>query len=183
MKSVVRTGLVLVLLVSVVVPLSATTALRMNNQDLAAQAEVIVIGRATDSRAVWDGRVLVTAVTIAVSDTIKGEPGATVTVALPGGIDANRRIPIAMTYPGAPTIAPDEEVFLFLARNEATAGSYVVLGFSQGKFSVAQEPGGRKVVTRDLTQILLQGGTGVVRGAKTYTSLAEFRSEIAGYIR
>jgi hypothetical protein len=160
----------------------ATTARRMSNRDLAVEAEVIVIGKAGESRPAWQGRTLVTLVTVTIADALKGSPGETLTVALPGGVDLNRRIPVGMTFAGAPTLKPGEDVFLFLTRDEAVAGGYVVLGFSQGKFSIVREPSGRMVVSRDLTQILLQGGTGVVPGAVSYTSFAEFRNEIVGYL-
>lgn len=165
------------------VDLHATTARKMSNRDLAEQAQIIVIGQAAGIRPAWEGRTLVTLATVNVTERIKGDPGDTVTVALPGGIDANRKVPLAMTFAGAPTIAPGEEVFLFLGRDENISSGYVVLGFAQGKFSVVQEPGGRRVVSRDLTQIMLQGGTGTVRGAISYTSLADFRSEIIGYVQ
>jgi hypothetical protein len=171
------------LVVAGVVELQATTARRMSNRDLAEQAQVIIIGQATSVRPAWEGRTLVTLVTVNVAERIKGEPGDAVTVALPGGVDANRKVPVAMTFAGAPTITPGEEVFLFLGRDDDVSSGYVVLGFSQGKFSVVQEPGGRKVVSRDLTQIMLQGGTGTVPGAVSYTSLADFRNEIIGYVQ
>jgi hypothetical protein len=161
----------------------ATTARRMSNRDLAVEADVIVIGKAGESRPAWQGRTLVTLVTVTIADALKGSPGETLTVALPGGVDLNRRIPVGMTFAGAPTLKPGEDVFLFLTRDEAVAGGYVVLGFSQGKFSIVREPSGRMVVSRDLTQILLQGGTGVVPGAVSYTSFAEFRDEIVGYLQ
>ena len=68
----------------------------------------------------------------------------TLTVGVPGGVDANRKFPIAMTYPGAPRIAPDEEVFLFLVRaDDEVAQSYAMTGFSQGKFSIESAAGRR----------------------------------------
>jgi hypothetical protein len=161
----------------------ATTARRMSNRDLAVEAELIVIGRAGEARPAWEGRTLVTLVSVTVTDTLKGTAGESITVALPGGVDLSRRIPVGMTYAGAPSLKPGEDVFLFLGRDDAVAGGYVVLGFSQGKFSIVREPNGRAVVSRDLTQILLQGGDGIVPGAISYTSLAAFRDEIAGYLR
>jgi hypothetical protein len=174
---------IVALVAAAVVELHATTARRMSNRELAETAQIIVIGQASDSRPAWEGRTLVTLVTVKVTELIKGDPGASVTVALPGGIDANRKAPIAMTFAGAPTIKPGEEVFLFLGRDDDVSSGYVVLGFSQGKFSVAQEPNGAKVVSRDLTQIMLQGGTGTVPGAISYTALADFRNEIIGYVK
>jgi hypothetical protein len=161
----------------------ATTARRLSNRELAENAEVIVVGRAGESRPSWEGRTLVTLVTVTVTETLKGTAAGTITIALPGGVDMTRRIPIGMTFAGAPTLKPGEDVFLFLGHDDAVADAYVVMGFSQGKFSIVREPNGRQVVSRDLTQILLQGGTGVVPGAISYTSLAEFRDEITAYLR
>src|ERR1051325_7375943 len=95
---------------------AAGTATGLSDRDLALQSELIVTGRCVDTRTAWieNGRVLVTLATISVDEVIKGNNTPTVTVVLPGGADANRRIPVAMTYAGAPTIAPQEAVFLFL---------------------------------------------------------------------
>jgi hypothetical protein len=183
MKHAFQAALTALLVISSVSSAFATTARKMSNRDLAEQSEVILIGRAVDARSAWEGRTLVTVVTVTVSERLKGDAGGTISVALPGGIDANRRIPVGMTYAGAPTIKPGEDVFLFLARDESISSVYVVMGFSQGKFSIVQEPNGRSVVTRDLTQIQLQGGTGVVRGAVSYIALVDFRDEILTYLK
>ena len=129
-------------------------AAHLTNQDLATQSDLIVIGKAVESRIEWvnDGRNLYTLVTVSVEETLKGERGATATVAIPGGVDANRRIPIAMTYPGAPRIAPDEEVFLFLTHaDDEIAGSYGITGFAQGKFSIVPGDQGTPAVSRNLS--------------------------------
>jgi hypothetical protein len=162
----------------------ATTARRLSNEDLADAADIIVIGRCTDVRPVWeDARTLVTVATVAVSERLKGEVGDTITVALPGGIDANRPIPIAVTYAGAPQMRDGEDVFLFLSHDDAISSGYTVIGFSQGKFSIVDNGKGGKAVSRDLTQVTLVGGVGAVRGAVTLTSLSDFRQEILDYVR
>jgi hypothetical protein len=161
----------------------ATVALRLSNQELAQEAELIVIGRCLEVRTAWEGRTLVTLATISVTEVLKGAADSTITVALPGGIDANRRFPVAMTYAAAPQVKPDEEVFLFLASDEAIVSGYTVLGFSQGKFSIVAEPSGRKVVSRDLTNLVLQGGPGAVQGTLTLTSLSEFKDQVLEYLR
>ena len=58
MKSVVHAGLALCLLMSSLFRCRPTTARRMNNQDLAAEAEVIVSGPRPASRPIWNGRAL-----------------------------------------------------------------------------------------------------------------------------
>jgi hypothetical protein len=159
----------------------ATTALQLSNQDLATQADLVVIGNCVDLRTVWVDRMLVTLATIQVSENLRGT-GSSVTVVLPGGVDADRPVPVMMSYPGAPRIALDEEVFLFLEDETPTLGGYTVVGFSQGKFTIVTDSHGRKGVDRDLTNLDLQSGKGVTRGTRTSTSLQEFKEEIQRYL-
>jgi hypothetical protein len=126
--------------------------------------------------------VLVTLATVAVDEVIKGSQTSTVTVVLPGGVDTNRRIPVSMTYAGAPTIAPQEEVFLFLASEEGAADRYSVMGFAEGKFSVIEDEAGQKLVSRDLTKVRGQMGPGAVRGNRQFVTLSEFKAKVRGYL-
>jgi len=129
----------------------ATTVVKLSDEQLVASSQQIVIGRAVESRSSWIDRDLVTLVTVEVSETLKGTPARRLTVALPGGVDATRKFPLAMTYAGAPRIGSQEEVFLFLTGPEASlASAHTVVGFSQGKYSVVQDASGEKRVSRDL---------------------------------
>jgi len=170
------------LLASMVSMSWATTALQFSNQDLALQADVVVIGKCVDVRTAWVDRMLVTLATVQVSENLRGN-SSSITVVLPGGIDANRPVPIMMSYPGAPQITLDEDVFLFLEDETTILGGYTVVGFSQGKFSIVTDSHGRKVVERDLTKISLQSGTGVARGTRTLTSLQEFKEETQRHLK
>ncbi len=149
-------------------------------KDLTSQSDLIVSGRAGDSSVKWieDGRVLVTVVEIAVDDVLKGEAGTTILVALPGGIDANRPIPVAMTYPGAPSISPQEEVFLFLDADERTPGDFVITGFSEGKFSIAEGESGEKLITRTNIRETVSTGPGVVRGNREFFPESLFKNKV-----
>ncbi len=163
---------------------SASLAADLSVKDMALQSELIVAGRCVESHSAWieNNRVLVTLATVEVDETIKGSAAATITVVLPGGIDSNRRIPVAMTYAGAPTIAPEESVFLFLTGEEAVAGGYAVMGFAQGKFSVVEDEDGQKLVSRDLTKVRLQRQSGLARGTRQLAPLAEFKQKVNGYL-
>lgn len=183
MRDLFCTSMGVLLMLQLTAVLSATTARRLSNGQLAQDADVILIGQVGETRSAWEGRTLVTLVTVTVTETLKGAPGQTVTIALPGGSDANRRFPVAMTYAGAPTMQPGEQVFLFLGHDDEIASGHVVLGFSQGKFSIVQDASGAAVVSRDLTAISLQTGAGVVPGTLTHTSLSEFKQEILGYLQ
>lgn len=160
----------------------ATTVRTLSNEALADGADVILIGKCVSVRSAWEGRVLVTLATITVGETIKGEASSTITVALPGGIDANRKFPIAMTYAGAPQIRVAEDVFLFLVRDPQIASGLTVSGFSQGKFSIIQDETGAPAVSRDLTQVTLASPAGTRRGTATRVSLDTFKREIRGYV-
>jgi hypothetical protein len=163
-------------------PTDATLALELSIEDMVGQSDVIAIGSCTETKSVWVERSLVTIATVLVTENIKGNE-TSLTVALPGGVDANRKIPIAMTYPGAPRITPGENVFLFLTPSDEVAGSYTVAGFSQGKFSIVTDENGEQVVTRDLTKTSLQGNNGQHRGISTLESLAGLKNQVRGYLK
>jgi hypothetical protein len=152
-------------------------------KQMALQSELILTGRCASGKTAWVGRTLVTLATISVGETIKGQATGTLTVVLPGGIDANRPVPISMNYTGAPRILPQEEVFLFLVRRPEVPLGYVVTGYSQGKFSIVEDEKGQKHVSRDLTKVRLRSGAGIGRGNVLKTSLVEFKERIRGYLR
>lgn len=172
----------LVVLALAVPGLWATTLAKMSNADLTNKAQLIVMGQCLKLQSSWVGRDLVTLVTVSVSEVMKGSERSTVTVVLPGGADADRRVPIAVTYPGAPRIMPDETVFLFLSSESRVADGFAIVGFSQGKFSIVEDADGHKMVSRDLTGVSLQAGTGLSSGTATAVSLESFKQEIRNYL-
>ena len=136
---------------------------------------MIAIGNCPDTRSVWVDGTLVTLATVSVSETLKGTESEDLTVVLPGGVDANRKFPVAMSYPGAPRLTPGEDVFLFLNRQHRIWWRLYVAGFSQGKFSIVNDEDGEPVVSRDLTKMSLQGNNGVRRGGANVTPLSSFK--------
>lgn len=173
-----RLSAVLAVVVAIVaaMPSGATTIAALGLDEMISASDSIVIGRAERSSVRWVDRVLVTDVTIRVSEWIHGSGGETIVVTLPGGADFDREYPIAMEYPGAPQIYGGEEVFLFLT-NDPQFGA-IVTGFSQGKFSI-NEQGGRKVVSHDLTGASVSTGTGIVRGGPSVAeSLDSFKAKV-----
>jgi hypothetical protein len=149
---------------------------------MVSQADVIAIGRATETRSMWVDRSLVTLVTVAVNESLKGAPGESLTVVVPGGVDANRKVPIAMTYPGAPRLTPGEDGFLFLNADSEVGGGYNVTGYSQGKFSIVEGDDGEPMVSRDLTKVSLKENNGVRRGSANMTPLASLKAQVKGHL-
>lgn len=159
-----------------------TLAVALSLQDMVSQSDVIAIGNVVETRSVWVDRTLVTLATVSVSESLKGGGASTITVELPGGVDANRKIPIAMSYPGAPNLTPGEDTFLFLTATGETAGSYNVTGFSQGKFSIVTDEDGEQVVSRNLTKTSLKSNNGVRRGGADVMPLANLKAQVKGYL-
>jgi hypothetical protein len=163
-------------------PVTMSTDLTM--QDMTRRSDLIITGQCLETRSTWvDGRRLFTLATISVSDAIKGTSASTVTVMLPGGIDSNRKHPIAMNYPGAPTIQPQENVVLFLMPADSPANTYAVMGYAQGKFSIVNNEAGEPMVSRDLSKMRVSRAVGVVRGQQQLTPLSEFKERIKGYLQ
>lgn len=161
---------------------SVGEAPRVSIEKLTDRSELIVIGKCLTTKSTWVDRSLVTLATVEVSEVVKGNLVSTVTVVLPGGIDMNRKIPVAMGYAGAPQIMPDEDVFLFLKGGDELIDSYVVAGHSQGKLSIVTDAQGLKSVSRDQTKVTLPGGPGAVRGTVSLTPLDQFKTEVARYV-
>jgi hypothetical protein len=159
-----------------------TLALALSLEDMVNQSDVIAIGNVLETRSVWIDRNLVTLATVAVSESLKGAPGETLTVVLPGGVDANRKIPVAMTYPGAPKLTPGENTFLFL-HSDSEVGGYNIAGFAQGKFSIVNDEDGEPMVSRDLRQVSLQGDNGVRRGQSNMTPLKSMKEQVKSYLK
>jgi hypothetical protein len=178
-----RVATLLVLLLLGSASAHATTVVAMSNRALTQTADMIVIGRCTGVRSVWEGRTLVTQATIAVSESLKGGGATTITVTVPGGIDALRRFPVSMTYPGAPRITVGEDVFLFLARDVRTPGGLNVVGSSQGKFSIVRDDAGQLAVSRNLSTVTLASPAGTRQGTAMRLPFARFRDEIRGYLQ
>ena len=159
-----------------------TLAVALSLEDMVNQSDVIAIGNCVDTHGVWVDRSLVTMATVSVNETLKGPESGELTVILPGGVDTNRKFPVAMSYPGAPRLTPGENVFLFLT-NDTDLGGYTVAGFSQGKFSIVSDEDGQPVVSRDLTRMALQGNNGVHRGESNATPLSSFKEQVKGYLK
>ena len=155
-----------------------TLAVALSLENMIDQSDVIAIGNCVETKSVWVDRSLVTLATVSVSETLKGGETSSLTVVLPGGSDANRQFPIAMSYPGAPRLTPGENVFLFLNADIDNGLGYIVAGFSQGKFSIVTDEDGQQLVTRDLTNMRLQGNNGVRRGGMNAASLGSFKDQV-----
>lgn len=156
----------------------ATTMMKQTDKDLIRQSGIILTGRCTNLETAWVGRTLVTKATIAVDEVLKGDAVREVTVVLPGGVDVNRRIPVAVTYPGAAEILVREQVLLFLTPDGLVQDGYSVVGYSQGKLTLVETRESGPVGTQNLSDLQLQHGSQIVRGGAVSISLRQLRETI-----
>lgn len=155
---------------------AATTALKLSDAELVAGADLIVAGEVLSTESTWLDGTLVTIATVQVSDALKGDAGSTVTLVLPGGVDLSRDIPVAMTYAGAPTVLPGEQVFLFVQEMPEAVGTYYVMGFSQGLFTIS--PAGNGVMEQNLSGLSLRTGESTVEGTVRSESVTDFKNRV-----
>ena len=155
-----------------------TLAVALSLEDMVDQSDVIAVGNVQETRSAWVDGTLVTLASVSVNETLKGAESGNLTVVLPGGIDANRQVPVAVSYPGAPRMTPGEDVFLFLNSDVDYGLGYNVAGFAQGKFSIVSDEDGDPVVSRDLTRMTLKSNNGVRRGGANAIPLDTFKNQV-----
>jgi len=94
-------------------PVFATVLVPVDFNEIVSGSQLIVYGRVVDVRAqmVGDRRTIESVVTVSVMQAIKGDPGITISMRVPGGeVGRYRRFMI-----GAPSFRSGEEVVLFLS--------------------------------------------------------------------
>jgi hypothetical protein len=182
MKKLMRAALIAAVVGVCAPTVSATTVVAKTDREMTKESDMIVLGRCVKTRSEWVDKVLVTVATVDVTETLKGGAAKTIEVVLPGGIDTKRKVPVAMTYAGAPTLIPDEQVLLFLTRDAALDNAMTISGFSQGKYNVVADPKGKSLVTRNMADARLIGGQGITEGSRERRSLSQFKSEVQSYL-
>jgi hypothetical protein len=131
---------------------SASTVVAMSLDQMTERAESVLVGRVTGTRADWNtARTRIyTYVTLEVDRYLKGGSASKVaTVRVLGG----RVGPYAAMVPGSPRFEVGEEVLLFCAGGGARIPT--VVGLSLGKFTIATDTRGEKILTRDISGLML----------------------------
>lgn len=134
-----RIVLVATLMLSLGIPLSATTLIRQSLDGLVASNETIVIGEVLDAFSYWneDGSFILTDVRVLTTDVLKGRlAGDEVTVTLMGGTVGD----LSALILGGATLEPGKSYVLFLDREDLPGAPAVqtVRDHVQGAFEVLQ---------------------------------------------
>jgi len=132
-----------------VAQLQSATLQQLSMSDLIAKSTAIVRGTVQDSYTAFSGPVIFTHYRIQVAEKWKGSTGATVDVAVPGGIASGVR----QTYAGAPQFQPGDQYVLFLWTGKS--GMTQIMGFSQGAFAVVPDGSSDPSLTRSASHELM----------------------------
>jgi hypothetical protein len=118
-------------LVLAALPAAAAVFRTTTVEEATRTSDAVVRGRVEKrtSRLSKDGTTIVTDVVVSVASAWKGDPGARVTVTIPGGEVGDQGVWVD----GAPTFADGEEVVLFLGRR---GGGWNVNDLALGKYRV-----------------------------------------------
>ncbi len=107
------------------------TMLKMSVEDLARQADTIVVGTVTQQQSAWDAQhtAIHTDVTVAVERMLAGTPVDTVTLRVAGGVVGR----MGMRTSNDAVFRDGERVIVFL---DTTTVPNSVVGMQQGKFTI-----------------------------------------------
>jgi hypothetical protein len=110
--------------------------------DLAAmveRADAVVVARALAERSIWMDGELVTVVTAEVERQARGKAPQRIELVLPGGLDLDRPVPIAVVAVDAPELPPDTRALLFLRRVPGRPGHYILAAGSQALLPIERD--------------------------------------------
>ena len=124
-------------------PAFSTSLVELDLKNMVAQSQSVVVGEATAQSVKMTEEGLYTITTFNVSDAVVGTAGASVSVAVPGGVYTLNGRRFAETWPGAPIFAVGQEAVLFL--NDGVEDNAGVVGFSQGVLTVTETAAGKSV--------------------------------------
>ncbi len=129
----------LALLAAISTVASASIVVHETLEEMARRAPLIVRGHVTRSLASWDDgkRTIWTWTEIAVTDPIKGKPGAVVLIKSEGGEVEG----IGQAVSGAATFREGEDCVVFLSPAPNEKNTYMVAGMSAGKVLMTQWKG------------------------------------------
>ena len=113
----------------------ATTIRHLDLGQMTAAADTIVHGRVESVRSFWEGRQILTEVSLVVDRGLKGPAADRVSFVQVGGT-VSSPVPINMTVPGAPVHKVGDEGFYFL--EPVKDGRHVLVGLSLGRVQVLQ---------------------------------------------
>jgi len=118
-------------------PALATTLVRLSLEQLTQAATEVVRARVVRQESHWneDHTRIATVTTLAVDQTLKGHPPATIEVEQPGGTVGNIHVRVA----GTVLFRPQADYVIFLEPSAVTPSRFRVVGMAQGAYRVYRD--------------------------------------------
>ncbi len=132
-------ALIPLIVLALAAPAAATTLVRLSLERMVSASDTIVEGRVDGTRSFWQGKQILTEVTLAVARSLKGKADAKLIFVQLGGT-VMQPVPITLTVPGAPVQSAGDQGFYFLA--PGLDGRKVIVGLSQGRVLERQDETG-----------------------------------------
>ena len=146
MTTIQRSYLGLILTMFFASPVVALTVVNLSEEQMAKNADMIIIGRILSAYAQRDpvDQDVYTYIKVLVNDHLKGTNRThRITIKMPGGVIGGE----ISIIPGAADFYRNEEVLLFVEKR--ADGELTTLGLSLGKYGIYRDPeSGRKIVLR-----------------------------------
>lgn len=120
-----------------VMPVRATTLVRMSLNQLAQASKTIVRGRVINQESRWNAQhtQIITLTTVALGQTLKGDAAETLVIEQMGGVVGH----IRSWVPGTALLRPQAEYVFFLQPSATNPSRHLLVGMMQGAFRVYRD--------------------------------------------
>jgi hypothetical protein len=153
---------------------SATTLDEQQLGEMAAQAEVAILGKVTGSRTAQTDAGVVTITKVEVLDSLWGAAkGSTLEVTTLGGSVKTAKYPVGRNFPGEVQLFKNSRSVLLL--DAGSNGKYTIVGFNQGQMQVVSTPQGDAVTVPGRQLMPLQAAMAQIKNAR----VAPAKNELA----
>ncbi|HZU27079.1 MAG TPA: hypothetical protein VFA04_16245 [Bryobacteraceae bacterium] len=159
-------------IVALCVAARAATLQYLTLDQMTSAATAIVRGTVLGSHTAVRGPVIYTVYTMRVSERLKGRPATTIDIAIPGGVADGVR----QTFAGAPELATGGEYLIFAWRTQS--GLNVIIGLSQGLFSVDSAAAGSEVMQTSTQERIVNSSGRDVAITPVHMAMAQMRAQI-----
>lgn len=156
-----------------------TTVVPITLEQLAQRADVVVLATVRSTRALWQGRLIVTDCELEVRLAMKGtlSSGQMITLRVPGGVLGD----LGQVIPGVPRVDRGDTIVVFATRAEdRAAGRYYLTHLTASILPVVATPAAQSASSPSATLVVRPAAEGmIVQGGAASEGLASLGSRTA----
>jgi hypothetical protein len=168
----------LALAVVSMLPVDASTFLGMDQRELLANSDAVVVGRVLQVDSFWNAEhtMIVTEAAVEIQETVVGKlRSSVVTIRTYGGQVESYRIEAH----GFPTFSVDDRVLVFLGQDNNNPAAYRVVGYLQGQYQLVRHADGRTTAVPTLDDgVRLLNANGAAAPRPVSQDLDELKAQL-----